>query len=86
MLIFPCFKHIVRMYRAFRGALEERLKFKEGKNRDGTVRTITEKTENGGKEELITQGHHLITIVLILLPFILYNFMCASPVYAYVQA
>lgn len=72
MLTVSCFKHIVRMYRAFKGALEERLKFKEEKNRDGTVRTIT-------------QGIHLITTVLILFLFLSYNFVCSCPVHVYVQ-
>lgn len=76
----------VRMYRAFRGVLEERLKFKEEKNRDGTGRTITEKTEKGSKKELITQGLHLITTVLIiLLTFLLYYFVCAFPVCVYMH-
>lgn len=73
------------MYRVFRGVLEERLKFKEEKNRDGTTRTITDKTENGGKKELITQDLHLMTTVIILLPFLLYSFVWAFPVYVDVQ-
>lgn len=85
MLTVPCFKRILRMYRALKGALDRKLKLKEEKNRDGTVRTITEKMENGGKNELNTQSLHLITTVLILLPFLLYNFVCVSPVYVHVQ-
>lgn len=64
------------MYGAFTGVLEERLKFKEEKNRDGTARIITEKTENGDKKQLITEGLHLITTVLIFLPFLFYYFIC----------
>lgn len=73
------------MYGAFTGVLEERLNFKEEKNRDGTARIITEKTENGGKKQLITEGLHLITTVLIFLPFFFTILCVASTVYVYVQ-
>lgn len=71
----------VRMYRAFRGVLEERLNFKEEKNRDGTGRTITEKTEKGTDHSRPSLDHHS-SYFLINFSFVLFC-VCISCICVY---